>query len=205
MRSMRRSSTRQSSLAGVVALILLGSLLAQGAASVPARAAQPDAARCQAGFLRSQAPSVAVDCAGANAGATPTLAATVPVGFQESIVWSGLVNPTAIRFAADGRVFVAEKSGVIKVFDNLADPTPTVFSNLVTNVHNFWDRGLLGLAIDPALTGGSGTGSYVYVLYAYDHILGSGAAAPRWGDTCPTPPGPRQTAASSAVGCPGSR
>jgi glucose/arabinose dehydrogenase len=117
------------------------------------------------------------------------LAATVPVGFQESIVWSGLVNPTAIRFAADGRVFVAEKSGVIKVFDDLADPTPTVFNNLVTNVHNFWDRGLLGLAIDPTLTGGGGTGSYVYVLYAYDHILGSGTAAPRWGDTCPTPPG----------------
>jgi glucose/arabinose dehydrogenase len=26
-------------------------------------------------------------------------------------------------------------------------------------------------------------------MYTYDHILGSGASAPRWGDTCPTPPG----------------
>ena len=35
----------------------------------------------------------------------------------------------------------------------------------------------------------------VYVLYAYDHILGDSTAAPRWGavgaetDGCPTPPG----------------
>ena len=118
------------------------------------------------------------------------LAASVPSGFQESVVYSGLTNPTAVRFAADGRVFVAEKSGIIKVFDNLADTTPTVFSTLTTNVHNFWDRGLLGLALDPSLTGGSGTGSFIYVLYSYDHILGQGGTAPRWGDTCPTPPGP---------------
>jgi glucose/arabinose dehydrogenase/PKD repeat protein len=112
-------------------------------------------------------------------------------GFQESVIWSGLTNPVVLRFAADGRVFVAEKSGVIKVFDNLSDPTPTVFSNnsLLTNVHNFWDRGMLGMALDPNLTGGTGTGSYVYVLYAYDHILG-GSGPPVWGDSCPTPPGP---------------
>ena len=111
-------------------------------------------------------------------------------GFQESVVWSGFTNPTVLRFAADGRVFVAEKSGVIKVFDNLGDPTPSVFSNtsLLTNVHDFWDRGVLGMALDPSLTGGTGTGSFVYVLYAYDHILG-GSAPPRWGDTCPNPPG----------------
>ena len=118
------------------------------------------------------------------------LAATLPPGFQETVALSGLVNPTALRFAADGRVFVAEKSGNIKAFDSLADQTPTVFSNLVSKVHDFWDRGLLGLALDPSLTGGSGgVGPYVYVLYAYDHILGSSAPAPRWGDTCPTPPG----------------
>src|SRR6185503_4136976 len=111
------------------------------------------------------------------------------VGFQETTVWSGLVNPTEIRFAADGRVFVAEKSWVIKVFDSLADPTPSVFSVLTPNVMNYWDRGLLGLALDPSLTGGTGSGSYVYVLYTYDHML-SGGALPRWNDACPSPPGP---------------
>ncbi len=71
--------------------------------------------------------------------------------FPGDVAFSGLTNPTVVRFASDGRVFVAEKSGLIKVFDNLSDPTPTVFADLRTNVHNFWDRGLLGMALDPEL------------------------------------------------------
>ena len=53
-------------------------------------------------------------------------AATLALGFQETTVFSGLTNPTVVRFASDGRVFVAEKSGLIKVFDSLSDTTPTV-------------------------------------------------------------------------------
>lgn len=119
------------------------------------------------------------------------LAVTVS-GFQDTVALSGLVNPTAVRFASDGRVFVAEKSGLIKVFSSLSATTPTVFADLRTNTHNFWDRGLLGLALDP----GFPAQPYVYVLYTYDHILGSTTPAPRWGsvnvasDPCPSPPGP---------------
>jgi glucose/arabinose dehydrogenase len=119
-------------------------------------------------------------------------AATLPAGFQESIVFSGLTNPTAVRFAPDGRVFVAEKRGVIKVFDSMTDTTPDVFADLNVNVYNFWDRGLLGMALAPNFP----ANPYVYVLYTYDHMLGSTAPAPRWGtpgvysDPCSTPPGP---------------
>ncbi|HEX2418729.1 MAG TPA: PQQ-dependent sugar dehydrogenase [Micromonosporaceae bacterium] len=118
--------------------------------------------------------------------------ATLPEGFQESVVFSGLTNPTVVQFAADGRVFVAEKRGVIKVFTSLTDSTPDVFADLNVNVYNFWDRGLLGMALAPNFP----TSPYVYVLYTYDHELGSTAPAPRWGtsgvysDPCPTPPGP---------------
>jgi uncharacterized repeat protein (TIGR01451 family) len=112
-------------------------------------------------------------------------AATVPANFQESIVFSGLTHPTAFRFSPDGRVFVAQKDGLIKVFDNLADTTPDTFANLSANVHDFWDRGLLGLALDPGLTSGR---PYVYVLYTYDAAIGG--SPPTWGDGCPTPPGP---------------
>ena len=100
-------------------------------------------------------------------------------------MFSGLTNPTVVRFASDGRVFVAEKSGLIKVFDSMSDTTPTVFANLSTNVHNYWDRGLLGMALDPNFP----AAPYVYVLYTYDHQLGSPSPPPRWGDTCPNPPG----------------
>jgi glucose/arabinose dehydrogenase len=121
---------------------------------------------------------------------TPAAAVSLPTGFQEQIVFSGLTEPTALRFAPDGRVFVAEKSGVIKVFDNLSDTTPTVFADLRTQVHNYWDRGLLDVALAP----GFPTDPWVYVLYTFD--AGIGGTAPRWGsvggtsDDCPTPPGP---------------
>src|SRR5215216_3407647 len=120
----------------------------------------------------------------------PVQAATLPSGFQERIVFGGLTYPTNIRFSADGRVFVAEKTGMIKVFDNLTDTTPTIFADLNIKTHNFWDRGLLGMALDP----GFPTNPYVYVLYTYDAAIGG--TAPRWGtvingiwDDCPTPPG----------------
>ena len=102
-------------------------------------------------------------------------AAALPPGFQETTVFSGLAQPTAIRFASDGRVFVAEKSGLVKVFDGLSDTTPTTFADLRTNVHNFWDRGLLGLALDPNFP----ADPYVYVLYTHDAAIGG--VAPRWG------------------------
>lgn len=118
-------------------------------------------------------------------------AAALPSGFQESVVFSGLTNPTVVRFSPDGRVFVAEKSGLVKVFDSLADPTPSIYADLRTTVYNFWDRGLLGLALHPSYP----TVQDVYALYAYDHELGSSAPPPKWGtpgatsDPCPTPPG----------------
>ena len=39
-------------------------------------------------------------------------------------------RPTAVRFSPDGRVFVAEKSGLIKVFSGLSDTTPDVVADL---------------------------------------------------------------------------
>ncbi len=123
---------------------------------------------------------------------TAAHAATLPAGFAESVAFSGLQNPTVVRFARDGRVFVAEKRGVIKVFDSISDPTPDIFADLNANVYNFWDRGLLGMALDPEFP----VKPYVYVLYTYDHELDpTSTRVPRWGtpgvysDPCPTPPG----------------
>ena len=43
-------------------------------------------------------------------------AVDLPPGFQQRTVFSGLTYPTAARFAPDGRVFVAEKSGRILAY-----------------------------------------------------------------------------------------
>ena len=115
-------------------------------------------------------------------------ALTLPPGFEQTTVVSGLRAPTSVAFAPDGRVFVAEKSGVIKTFEDVSDPSATVFADLRTDVHNFSDRGLLSLAVDP----GFPAQPYVYAYYTHDAAIGG--TAPRWGtpgvtaDPCPDPP-----------------
>ena len=58
---------------------------------------------------------------------TAQAAASLPQGFADETVWSGLTNPVNIEFAPDGTVFVAEKGGEIKVFDSISDTTPSAF------------------------------------------------------------------------------
>jgi hypothetical protein len=110
-------------------------------------------------------------------------ASTLPTGFRDSVALSGLVNPTVLQFAPDGRIFVGQKNGVIKVFDSLSDTSPVTFADLSPKVDDYWDRGLLGMALAPNFP----TDPYVYVLYAYDAPIGG--TAPVWNDACPTPPG----------------
>ncbi len=120
---------------------------------------------------------------------SPTLVAPRTTAFTDghlldAAVLTGLNHPTTIRFAADGRAFVAEKGGVVKEFDALADTTPTTVIDLSTDTDNYWDRGLLSLAIDPAFP----AQPYLYLSLVYD--APPGQTAPRWHDSCPTPPGP---------------
>ncbi|MDF3065844.1 MAG: hypothetical protein K0R38_1445 [Polyangiaceae bacterium] len=110
-------------------------------------------------------------------------------GFVETTVFQGLNEPTVVRFASDGRAFVAEKGGKVWIYDSLTDTTPTLFTDLASRVHDFWDRGMLGMTLDPAFP----AQPYVYVLYAYDGD--PGGSSPKWGDSCPTPPG------ATADGC----
>jgi glucose/arabinose dehydrogenase len=117
-------------------------------------------------------------------GLSPGGASTLPTGFRDSVVLSGLTNPTVLQFAPDGRIFVGQKNGVIKVFQSLTDTSPVTVADLSAEVDDYWDRGLLGMALAPNFP----TNPYVYVLYAYDSPVGG--TAPIWNDGCPTPPGP---------------
>ncbi len=109
--------------------------------------------------------------------AAPANAVTLPTGFHQTAVLTGLNQPTAVRFAPSPSttVFVAEKSGIIKAFHSLDDPTPTTVKDLRTETMNWWDRGLLGLAVDPAYP----QRPYIYAMYARDAVPGGNA--PRWG------------------------
>jgi len=120
-------------------------------------------------------------------------AAVLPTGFSDSVAISGLKLPTTVQFAANGEIFVAEKAGIIKRLTGLGS-TPSVVADLRDDVYNFWDRGLLGLAVDPQYP----TRPYIYALYSK---LRPGSPS-NWSrtdgnDTCPgptsTPMGPGAT------------
>ena len=77
-------------------------------------------------------------------------AATYPTGFAEQTVFSGLTNPTAVALRA-GRARLRRREerpdqGLRRPRRHRRRPS---FADLRTKVHNFWDRGLLGLALDP--------------------------------------------------------
>jgi glucose/arabinose dehydrogenase len=117
-------------------------------------------------------------------------AAALPPLFQDTTVFSGRYEPTTIQFAPDGKVFVTEKSGRIYRYDSISDPTAHLVADLRTEVYDYWDRGLLGLAVDPNF---GPARPYIYVQYSYDHMLGDASPAPKWGpgdgtnDSCASP------------------
>lgn len=85
-------------------------------------------------------------------------AATLPVGFTEALVSSGLSSPTAFAFAPDGRLFVCQQDGQLRVIKNgslLATPFLTV------PVDSSGERGLLGVTFDPNFA----SNQFVYVYY----------------------------------------
>ncbi len=89
---------------------------------------------------------------------TPMRAATLPSGFSETLVASGLASPTAMQFAPDGRLFVAEQGGRLRVIkDGVLLPTPF----LTLTVSSSGEQGLLGVAFDPNFA----VNHFVYVYY----------------------------------------
>lgn len=82
----------------------------------------------------------------------------VPEGFSSSQWVTGLTRPTAMAFAPDGRLFVCEQSGSLRVVKN-----GTLLTNpfLALNVDPNGERGLLGVAFDPNFE----QDPYVYVYY----------------------------------------
>jgi len=85
-------------------------------------------------------------------------AATLPANFTETQIATGLSSPTAMTFAPDGRLFVCQQGGQLRVIKNgalLATPFVTL------TVDSSGERGLLGVAFDPNFA----TNNFVYVYY----------------------------------------
>jgi glucose/arabinose dehydrogenase len=83
--------------------------------------------------------------------------ATLPAGFTETSV-SGLSNPTAMEIAPDGRIFVCQQGGSLRVIkDGALLSTPF----LTVSVDSSGERGMLGIAFDPNFA----TNNFIYLYY----------------------------------------
>jgi glucose/arabinose dehydrogenase len=93
---------------------------------------------------------------------------TLPPEFQAIQITPALNDPVAMAFAPDGRLFVAERAGAVKVIQN--NTVVSTFIDLTDEVNAaaFSDRGLLGLALDP----GFAINRRVYLFYSVDPVLG---------------------------------
>jgi len=90
---------------------------------------------------------------------SPVLAATLPANFVETQFASGLSSATAMAFAPDGRLFVCQQGGQLRVVTAAGTLLPTPFVTLTVDANG--ERGLLGVAFDPNFA----ANQFVYVYY----------------------------------------
>ncbi len=89
---------------------------------------------------------------------TGRAATGLPPGLTDALLVAGLSAPTAMQFAPDGRLFVAQQGGQLRVIkDGVLLPTP--FLTLTVDANG--ERGLLGVAFDPNFP----VNQFVYVFY----------------------------------------
>jgi glucose/arabinose dehydrogenase len=84
----------------------------------------------------------------------------VPQGFTHSQVASGLVDPTDMEFSPDGRLFVTEDKGRVRIV-NPNNGTLTTFLDISAIVNARLSRGLHAITFDPAFA----TNHYVYLHF----------------------------------------
>ena len=74
------------------------------------------------------------------------------------IVSTGIVNPTAMALAPDGRIFVAQQAGQVRIIQN---STLLPGSALSLTVDSSGERGLIGITLDPDFA----TNNFLYLHY----------------------------------------
>jgi glucose/arabinose dehydrogenase len=86
-------------------------------------------------------------------------------GFTETNIASGLSNPTNMELAPDGRLFVLEQGGAVKLIHG----DGTTFTSLQLSVDSTGERGLLGIAFDPSYS----SNHFVYLYYTNPNAGGT--------------------------------
>lgn len=90
-----------------------------------------------------------------------TTRGAVPAGFQDALVAS-VTSPTALAFTPDGRLLITGQTGRLWIYQNnalLSTPALDLAAVLCSNS----ERGLLGVAVDPAFS----TNRFIYLFYTF--------------------------------------
>ncbi|MFN7949399.1 MAG: PQQ-dependent sugar dehydrogenase [Blastocatellia bacterium] len=99
---------------------------------------------------------------------------TDPGFVSETLATLPAFSPTGAAFAPDGRLFVWQKNGQVRIIKNgtlLTQP----FIDISSHVNRSGDRGLMGLAVDPDFA----TNRFVYLLYVYENTGNPGDNGPK--------------------------
>lgn len=80
-------------------------------------------------------------------------------GFERVPVATGISSPTVMAFAPDGRIFVAQQNGALRIVKDGSLLTTPFIS--LPSVSSLGERGLIGIALDPDFS----SNSYVYLYY----------------------------------------
>jgi glucose/arabinose dehydrogenase len=153
--------------ASVATLILTG---ACGGATITPGASSTAAAATASGSVTPEGAPAASASSSGSPRASATAAPATPLATARAtaasasveVIARGLEAPWAIAFAPDGRMFVTERPGRVRVVQNgslLPDPWATVPAANTPGA----ERGLMGIAIDPDFS----RNGFVYLAYTY--------------------------------------
>ncbi len=110
-------------------------------------------------------------------GATPASSATLPPQFEDAVVADDVAGPTALAFTPDGRMLITTQGGLLRVVQNgTLRPDPAL--DLGPRICSDFERGLLGVAVDPAFS----SNRRIFLYYTAKNTAGACPQRPTDGD-----------------------
>src|SRR5262245_35573409 len=98
-------------------------------------------------------------------------AQSLPANFELVPVPGSFDRPVGLAFTPQGSMLVIEQRGVVRYHDGEALQS-AFFLDLRDEVNQDWDRGMLGIALQPGFVADGGASSWVYLLYTVSPVLG---------------------------------
>ncbi len=94
----------------------------------------------------------------------------IPAGFVDELV-TAATGPTALAWTPDGRLLITRQQGLLIVREGTTNTTAVTFP--ASQLCNNFERGLLGVAVDPNFGSGAGQNHFIYLFYTFHSTAGA--------------------------------